>query len=67
VEATYLTAFPTSAINQIVILTSIGMNQEGNEVIADTLYKVYELQHNLVEQDKEKEREKCEIHWSQVM
>jgi hypothetical protein len=67
VEATYLTAFPTSAINQIVILTSIGMNQEGNEVIADTLYKVYELLHNLVEQDKEKEREKCEIHWSQVM
>jgi hypothetical protein len=57
VDAPYLAAFPTSAIKQLVILTSTGLNQGGNEVIAGTLYKVYEQLHNLVELEIEVKRE----------
>jgi hypothetical protein len=66
-QAPYLEAFPTSSINQLVIITVLGLNQEGSVVnnIKNTLFFVYQGLHTLVEREIAEERERLRLDWDQ--
>jgi hypothetical protein len=64
----YLVAFPDSSINQLVIMTINGLNNQGDsEVnnITNTLLSVYGLLHILVEQEIAEARELLRLDWNQ--
>jgi hypothetical protein len=52
-EAPYLTAFPDSTINQLVIMTITGLNERESVVnnITNTLFAVYKRLHIVVEEE----------------
>jgi hypothetical protein len=59
----YLVAFPDSSINQLVIMTIDGLNNQGEDVVNRTLLDVYGLLHTLVEQEIAQARELCGEQW----
>jgi hypothetical protein len=66
-QAPYLTAFPNSTINQLVMMTIAGLNQGDSVVnnIANMLFAVYYRLHTLVEKERAEKRELLCLDWTQ--
>jgi hypothetical protein len=64
-EAPYLTAFPDSTINQLVVMTITGLNQRDSVVnnIANTMFAVYQRLHILVEEEIAHKIELLRLEW----
>jgi hypothetical protein len=66
-QAPYLSAFPNSTINHLVIMTITGLNHRDSVVnnIANTLFAVYQRLHILVEEELAEKRELLRLEWTQ--